>query len=166
MATVLPKLKGVSRTNYLQIGLWDVATGEQKHTLTGHTDSILSISFSPDGSMLASSANEKTIRMWDIATGEQRQTFVLQDLPNQFDAVGDVAFSSDGRILACSMWKGPIYLWNAFTGERKKILIGHTKQVVHLSFNSDSHTLASESEDGTVLVWDIASITNTSSDTQ
>ncbi len=153
--------------SWQEIHVWDVAIDKQNEivsirhprlTLKGHTSYVNNLSFSPDGQTLASGSEDKTIRMWDIATGEQRQTFVLQDLPNQFDAVGDVAFSSDGRILACSMWKGPIYLWNAFTGERKKILIGHTKQVVHLSFNSDSHTLASESEDGTVLVWDIASV--------
>ena len=157
VATVLPKLKGIPRP-YIQIGLWDVATGEQEHTLIGHTDSILSISFSPDGSRLASSANETTVQMWDVTTGEQKQTFVFQDLPNRRNSVGDVAFSSDGSILVCSMWEGPIYLWDAFTTERKKILIGHAKQIVSMSFSADNRTFASESKDGTVLVWDISSI--------
>ena len=44
-------------------------TGEQKSTLTGHTASVTSIVFSPDGATLASGSKDKTVRLWDTKNG-------------------------------------------------------------------------------------------------
>ena len=53
------------------IGIWvyDVETGEALDLLTGHTDSVLSVSFSPDGTTLASGSMDKTVRLWNVETG-------------------------------------------------------------------------------------------------
>ena len=34
--------------------VWDAATGQETLTLKGHTDSVTSVAFSPDGKRLAS----------------------------------------------------------------------------------------------------------------
>ena len=43
------------------IKLWRVATGKQLRTLTGHRDNVLSVSFKPDGTMLASGSRDWSI---------------------------------------------------------------------------------------------------------
>ena len=141
------------------IELWDVNTGQHIHTLTGHTDDILSIAFSPDSRTLASGSRDKTIRLWDVNTGQHKQTFTDQAwIDNQFGEVGrvlKVTFSPDGRTLASGMWRGPIHLWDIVTGDKKKTLTGHTRWVQHLLFSKDGQTLISTSGDQTVLVWDL-----------
>ncbi|KAG2074409.1 hypothetical protein BDR04DRAFT_1071309 [Suillus decipiens] len=56
----------------MTVRLWDVATGQQVgEPLWGHTDLVLSVSFSPDGTRIVTGSWDKTVRLWDVATGQQ-----------------------------------------------------------------------------------------------
>ena len=39
------------------------------NNLEGHTASVRSANFSPDGTNIASGSHDKTIKIWDIETG-------------------------------------------------------------------------------------------------
>ena len=78
------------------IRIWDLATASQQRVLTGYTDKINALAFSPDGTRLAS-ANADGVRVWDPATGTAIYTFTL---PSKF--AEQLAFSADGQLLAAS----------------------------------------------------------------
>jgi WD40 repeat protein len=39
------------------------------HTLTGHTNWVRSIAFSPDGKRVASGSDDRLVKIWDTETG-------------------------------------------------------------------------------------------------
>ena len=67
-----------------------------------------------------------------------------------------VVFSSDERTLASGSWENVVEVWDTATGDRKVALTGHRGSVNSLAFNPVSGMLASGSDDGTVLLWDVS----------
>ena len=77
--------------------LWDVATGQSKQTLNGHTHRVKCVVCTPDGKTLASCSSDgrSGCGMWPPATGEVRAHGAHGDLET-------VALSPDGKLLASS----------------------------------------------------------------
>jgi WD40 repeat protein len=139
-----------------------VLSPEHIRTLSGHTDSVCSVAFSPDGKILASGSWDDTIKLWDVATGT-----LLRTLQGHTDLVWSVAFSPDGKILASgSGWPdNAIKLWDVATGTLLRTLSGHTDFVRSVAFSPDGKILASGScgkregylcVQGEIKLWDVA----------
>ncbi|WTE71220.1 WD40 repeat domain-containing protein [Streptomyces sp. NBC_01615] len=88
--------------------LWDISTGKTRATLTGHTDQVSDVAFSPDGHTLATSSQDSTVRLWNADTGEPRRTML-----GHTDWVYAVAFGPDGHTLATASADKTVRLWNA-----------------------------------------------------
>ena len=137
------------------VRLWDVATQTETARLEGHTDRITSVSFSPDGGLLASAGGrgDPTVRLWDTATQAQVAT-----LTGHTGEVRSVAFSSpDGAILASGGWDRAVRLWDVATHEEMATLEEHGGPVHSVAFSRDGATLVSGAADGTVLLRDVES---------
>ena len=120
-------------------------------TLEGHTNSVHTIVFSPDGKLVASGSHDRTVQLWDSATGLARRT-----LEGHTGGVGTIAFSPDGKLVASGSYDKTVRLWDSATGEAWRTLEGHTNGVGTIVFSPDGKLVASGSYDKTVRLWDSA----------
>lgn len=160
----------VASTNMDAVRIWDVVTEELRHTLEGNRNTG-TLAFSPDGKTLAGGGI--AIRLWATETGNE-----LSKFDGHTHTVDAITFSPDGSILASGDSSGKIILWRldahnqkstlprllrSLTGGKhdsarnneKRTLTGHALPIGVLDFTTDSRKLASGSQDGTVIVWDV-----------
>ena len=123
-----------------------------QRTLTGHTNNVTSVAFSPNGCALVSGSTDKTIKLWDAASGQ-----LLRTLTGHANSVSPVAFSPDGRTLVSGSADKTIKLWDAASGQLVRTLTGHADAVSSVAFSPDGRALASGSRDKTIKLWDAAS---------
>ena len=57
------------------IGIWDLGTGREIRTLTGHTRRVQSLSWSGDSRQLLSGGGDGTARLWELDSGRCLRTF-------------------------------------------------------------------------------------------
>jgi WD40 repeat protein len=106
--------------------------------LSGHDDDVKGISFSPDGSRVATGSKDKSVIIWDAVTGDK-----IKALNGHSNDVNTVAYSPDGKYLVSGSDDNTIMIWDAATGNSGKSLNGHSDRISVLSFIPGSTVLTS-----------------------
>ncbi|MDP8208617.1 MAG: hypothetical protein P9L92_18285 [Candidatus Electryonea clarkiae] len=134
------------------IKLWRVSDSCQLRSLWGHRGSVDSISFSPDGTMLASTSSKRDefneIKLWQISDGKEIDT-----INGHLGEVNSVCFSQDGSMLASASYDNTVKLWRVSDRSEKVTLLGHSDSVDSVCFSPDGSLLATGSRDNTIKLW-------------
>ncbi|MCB9858455.1 MAG: protein kinase [Phycisphaerales bacterium] len=95
----------VAMRNY-GISLYDVESGDETHTLRGHSDIVTCIAKMPERDILLSGSQDRTVRLWDLNTMAE-----LIDLRGHLDTVHALAITSDGRTIFSASGDYTIRRW-------------------------------------------------------
>ncbi|KAG9701781.1 WD40 repeat-like protein, partial [Aureobasidium melanogenum] len=139
----------VSASDDCTIYLWTPMTSTKPVTrLLGHQKQVNHVTFSPDGTLLASAGFDNLIKLWNAADG----TFLFT-LKGHVGPVYQVAFSADSRLLVSGSKDTTLKVWDVKTGKLKEDLPGHKDQVFAVDWSPDGDRVGSGGQDKQVRVW-------------
>jgi WD40 repeat protein len=132
--------------------VWDLDTLQPLFTLTGHTNQVNDVAWSPDGQILASASRDRTVILWDGSTGAMLRQFT----PVHTNSINSLAFSPDGQTLLSASEDRTLILWDVNTGQVIRRFTGHLGGVLDVVFLPDGQTALSVSQDQTLILWQVA----------
>ncbi|MDZ4817522.1 MAG: protein kinase [Planctomycetota bacterium] len=135
------------------IKIFDVETGDLKKAMKGHTDTVVSLAFSKDGSRLLSGSWDNTARLWDVAEGTE-----LRNFGGHSSWVWSAAFSPDEKQIVTASQDGTCIVRDIdSTADPLKQppaqFTGHQGPVYTAAFSPDGEYVASGGYDKQILVW-------------
>ncbi|MDX2100249.1 MAG: NB-ARC domain-containing protein, partial [Leptolyngbyaceae cyanobacterium bins.59] len=142
------------------IRLWDVETKQCGNILDGHTDDVLAIALQNE--LLVSASQDQTVRLWNLQ-GQSLKTW-----RGCTSGIRSLSLSLNGTTLASRGLDEAVYLWQLRFPDRSpslpdKILQRQTHSTSpltswtsSLSFSPDGQTIATNGQDGSLLLWDVS----------
>jgi WD40 repeat protein len=95
-----------------EIRIWNTTSWTTDAILKGHSDGVMNLRWSPNGTRLASASDDKTIRIWNTTTWKVDKVLAGHTL-----GALDVAWSPDGKTLASGSRDYKVMTWDYDTGK-------------------------------------------------
>jgi WD40 repeat protein len=149
-AAASPDSTAVALSDRNKVSIVDIATGEVKANLEGHSGPIWSVVYSPDGARIATGSYDRTARVWDAKTGHQ-----LALLQGHKAPVERVAFSTDGTLVLTYANDETARLWSGQTGKPLRVFRDRGNVLTGALLSPVGDRIVTTNGKGTALVWDI-----------
>jgi WD40 repeat protein len=152
LATLASRVLPLERVNGVPIRLsppWpDMPHPSMVRALTGHTDRVNALAFSPDGSFVVSASDDRTLNVWNPRNGE-----LIETLSGHAAEVIGCVISPGGAWLASFSKDGRVKLWNTFDWNEGPSVV--RSNVTDCVFSSDGSALYLATDDGELLEWKV-----------
>jgi WD40 repeat protein len=150
----------VSNTAGNEIVFWDVARQIPLDPPIKHANHVTSLAFNLDGKQLAAGDEDERVLLWDARTRTPIGDKPLCEFDNpHYSPVSAVAFSSAGHVAAAG--RDPKIIVSKASASASNLpvprLEKHKSEVRSLAFSPNGQMLASASQDGTLILWDVPS---------
>lgn len=132
------------------IVVFHAITGEKAFDLPTRRKSIMSLTFTPDGTQLAAGFNG-AIQIWDVPNRK-----LLRTLEGFERVVSRLVYSPQAKLLAAGTQDGQVWVWSATTGRRVQVIETGPNGVRSLAFSRDGRLLVTTTNKIGVAVWDVA----------
>lgn len=122
---------------------------EPVHHLTGHSDAVLSVAFSPRGDHLISGSADHTLRIWNVDTGECGREFL-----GHTDKVWNVFFLPAAHTIVSASKDKSVRLWEVGQDMARRTFPSKTNRSLAVSPDGQ-YALTGNVSDGMIRVWEL-----------
>ncbi len=135
------------------IYVWSLENRNISTVISGHTDGISSIAFSPDGELIASVSHDETLRVWQTDTGTLIVTTEIPQVP--YNAFSDVIFSQNGDNIIASLWDTYLVINTDDGSVNNSFVFDNPHNKEGLALSPDGSIWASVSTDELLQLWNM-----------
>jgi len=118
-------------------------------TQLGNTDSIVSVAFSPDGTLILTGSDIEPVKLWSISKGR-----LIRAFEDYGSGVWSVVFTPDGKSALAACNDHRLRLWDISTGRLIRTFEGHLGSVTSVAISQDGKYVLSGDIAGNVGLWD------------
>ncbi|KAM3506645.1 hypothetical protein MY10362_002234 [Beauveria mimosiformis] len=139
----------VSASDDFTMYLWDPSQGTKPVArMLGHQKQVNHVTFSPDGSLIASSGWDNHTKLWNARDGK-----FINTLRGHVAPVYQCAFSADSRLLVTASKDTTLKVWSMATHKLAADLPGHQDEVYAVDWSPDGKKVGSGGKDKAVRLW-------------
>ncbi|CAM1511956.1 Fc.00g094690.m01.CDS01 [Cosmosporella sp. VM-42] len=139
----------VSASEDFQIMLWDPSQGiKPVSKMLGHQKQVNHVTFSPDGSLIASAGWDNHTKIWSARDGK-----FINTLRGHVAPVYQCAFSADSRLLVTASKDTTLKVWSMASCTLAADLPGHQDEVYAVDWSPDGKRVGSGGKDKAVRLW-------------
>ncbi|MEH2202506.1 MAG: hypothetical protein V7K53_00290 [Nostoc sp.] len=125
-----------------------VYTINERNSLEGHSDNVTSVSFSPDGKMIASGSADGMVIIWS------RDGTKIKDFKAHEKKITSLGFSPNSQKILSGSEDKTLKLWS-LKGQKIATFKGHEDEITSFSFSPDGQKMISGSKDETLKLWNL-----------
>src|SRR5262249_49771489 len=122
------------------------------YRLRGHTGEVRALSFSADGTRLASGGNDNTVKLWNFAAEPTAIDYVTT-FRGHGGWVHGCVLAADPQFAVSTSLDGYVKIWNAAEYEEVRPLRGHDDAVLWAAFSKSGQRLVTAGRDRKALVY-------------
>jgi WD40 repeat protein len=132
--------------------IYDVSSGKEIKRLTGHSDYIISATFSPDSNKVLTASRDRTARIYEIISGKE-----LHVLKGHNGWLNSAIFSPDGKLVVTASDDNTARIYDVASGIEINTLNTHLDHVNSVAFSPDSKLVLTGSNDKTARIFQVSS---------
>jgi len=130
--------------------IWDADWKKIEVELSGHTQGVNSVDWSPDETKLVTTGLDGTARIWNAQTGDE--IFALEGHDGR---VNIALYSPDGAQLATAGEDGTLRIWDSQTGELIRTIEANSGSVESIAWSPNNKRIITGHADGSIRIWKV-----------